>query len=85
MTNSDRIILYLVATCLSLLLFSWGVYALAAAKAILSSVFEAGEDEDGEDGEDGEGDAEPVGPDGSGDEVDPADWWKKESGTGTKQ
>ena len=51
MTNSDRIILYLVATCLSFLLFSWGVYALAAAKAILSSVFEAGDDEDGEDGD----------------------------------
>jgi len=84
MTTSDRVSICLVAVFLSFLLFSWGVYALAASKAILSSVFEAGEDEDGEDGEDGEGNAEPVGPDGSGDEVDPADWWKKE-GTGTKQ
>jgi len=80
MTPLDKAFLYAAILSLSFLLFSWGVYALAAAKAILSSVFEAGENENGEDGEGG---AEPVGPDGSGDEADPADWWKKE-GTGTK-
>lgn len=83
MTALDKAFLYAAALSLSFLLFSWGVYALAASKAILSSVFEASEDENGEDGEGGDEDAEPVGPDGTGDEVDPADWWKKE-GTGTK-
>ena len=70
MTALDKAFLYAAALSLSFLLFSWGVYALAASKAILSSVFEASEDENGEDGE-------------GGDEADPADWWKKE-GTGTK-